>query len=111
MGRLTDAIKGLYGFKAVTRQNPEVLVLQVAVTRFLPTDDDRLAFVIVNLGVNIAYINISNDVSATNGIELSANGGSVAMNFKEDFDMVGSCWYGTAPGGAVNILVLEVSGE
>lgn len=110
MGRLSEAIKNLLGFNTKSVRNPVVGALQVAATRFLAPSDDRLAFVIINTGVNAAYILNANDVTAANGVLLAANGGNVAMVHQEDLFLVGDEWWGLAPGGAVNILVLEVVG-
>lgn len=111
MGRLSEAIEKLLGFKTKTFPNPLVGALQVGVTRFLNPNADRLAFLIVNTGVNAAYILNAPDVAAANGILLAANGGNVFIWYKEDMDIVGDYWYGMAPAGAVNIVVREIVGK
>lgn len=108
MGKLTDLIKGLFNIETYERRNPVVAALQAVQTQFLRVNDDRVAFLIVNLGVNVAYILNAQDVSATNGILIGANGGSINTIYSEDFFLVGEAWYGIAPAGAVNILVIEV---
>jgi len=110
MGRLSEAIIKELGFETQEFENRLVNQIPVAAAKIVTTNADRLVLIFVNLGVNNAYIHFNNDVSATNGIEVSANGGSVAMNYKEDFSLVGREWYGSAPAGLVNCLILEVIG-
>lgn len=110
MGRLSEAIKNLMGFETRENRNPVVDALQNVTTRFLNMHNDRLAFLIVNTGVNPAYILNAPDVAAANGILLAANGGNIFMSYKEDLSLVGDEWHGVAPAGVVNILVLEVLG-
>lgn len=110
MGKLTEMINNLFGVRTTSHHNPVVAALQIVSTKFLNVNDDRLGFLIVNLGANVAYILNNPDVSAVNGIMVGANGGAAHLIYKEDFTLVGDNWFGMAPGGPVNIMVLEVEG-
>lgn len=111
MGKLTEMINNLFGIKTISRRNPIVGALAIVETQFLRSNDDRVSFLVTNLGGNNAYILNEPGVSATNGIVLTANGGFYIGKYDEDFILCGDAWYGIAPGGAVNILVLEVLGR
>jgi len=99
----------LQQFKVKTRQNinPEVSTLTGGVDKVLGNNPNRLAWVIINLGANSAYVGFTNDVSASKGILLSALGGSASMVWDEDFETVGYEVYckGTA---ADTLYVIEV---
>lgn len=110
MGRLREIIEKLFGMKTISHRNRSVAAIAATETKVLPTDPDRLTFLIINLGANNAYILNRTGVSATNGIVLTANGGHYIGEYNKDFDMTGDNWFGIAPLGAVNILCLEVSG-
>lgn len=96
-------------FKVKTRQNinPEVSVLTGGVDRILGNNPNRLAWVIVNLGLNVAYLGFDQDVSATRGIVLTGGGGFVSMLWSEEFETVGYEIYcqGTL---ADNLYVIEI---
>jgi len=81
----------LQQFKVRTRQNinPEVSTLTGGVDKVLGNNPNRLAWLILNLGSNAAYLSFTNDPSATKGILLSAAGGTASMVWNEDFETVG----------------------
>ena len=110
MGRLSEAILKELGFGTEEFENRLVNQIPAASAKVVTTNADRVALIFINLGANNAYIHFNPDVSATNGIEISANGGTVGMYFKEDFSLVGREWYGVAPAGAVNCVIYEVIG-
>lgn len=70
---------------------------------------DRVGLVIINVGGNDLFIALDSGVSATNGIRLGANGGSVSMDVVNDFTMASRKWYGVAPTGNTNVFVLELA--
>lgn len=111
MGKLTEALMALFGMVTQEREDPEVVAITVAAVRVFKVDNDRVALYICNLGANDAYLSLDETVSATHGIVLSANGGNVALNFREDFGLVGRAWYASAPGGAVDCYTYEVVGQ
>jgi len=111
VGKLSDIIEKDFGLKTIYQRNHMVNALAIGETQFLRANDDRLAFIVVNLGANNAYILPEPGVLATNGIVLTANGGHYIGKYNEDFIMTGNNWFGIAPLGAVNILCLEVIGR
>lgn len=69
---------------------------------------DRVGLVIVNLGANNVYISTDSNVSTTNGILLSANGGNISMDVVRDFTFPSRRWWGIASGGTSACFVLEL---
>lgn len=71
-------------------------------------DDDRLGFTFVNLSVNDMYIGPFADVASSKGIKAGPNGGSIALVWFEDFEIVGREWFAIATGAASNLLLIEL---
>lgn len=96
-------------FKVKTRANvnPEVSTLTGGVDKILSNNPNRLAWVIINMGSNTAYLGFDRAVSSSKGIILSISGGSASMLWNEDFDLVG--WEVFAKGtNGDNLYVLEI---
>ena len=110
MGVLSELIKRLFDIKTEPRINDDTNTINVAETRIVKPNDDRVEFLVINLGVNNAFILPEPGVSATRGILLTPNGGHYLCEYDKDFHLVGKDWYGCAPLGAVNVLILEVIG-
>lgn len=75
-------------------------VTGAAMIEVLSGDADRVALTLVNLGATIIYVSPSLDVSATHGMRLGPNGGTVSMNVEEDSLLPSVGWYAVSPGGA-----------
>lgn len=72
----------------------------------------RYAFVVQNLGADPVFMRPRRAASATAGIRLGANGGSISFSVDEDFSLPGLEWWSfTSGAAAVDIIVLEVLGE
>jgi len=68
---------------------------------------DRVALVIVNQGANDVFIALNSGVSSSNGIRLTANGGSVALSVRDDFTLSSRKWYAVTAAATSAIYVLE----
>lgn len=111
MGRLADLVQKEMGGKTRVRFAAPGLVLGVAASRIVPQNANRLGLVIVNLSANNVFIAFDNQVSASHGIFLAPNGGSISMNYKDDFELVGFEVFGIASAAGSNIYCIEVIGE
>lgn len=111
MGRLADLIQQSMGGKTRVRFAAPGLTLGIAATRIVPQNADRLGLVITNLSANNVFIAFDNQVSSTHGIFLAPNGGSISMNYKDDFELVGFEVFGLASAAGSNIYYVEVIGE
>lgn len=88
----------------VNRGSPAIAAVA---SRLMIQDPDRLGFLVVNLSVNDVYMMIDGNVSATRGIKIGPNGGSIATIWFEDFEIVAWEWFAIAPAGASSVLVIE----
>jgi hypothetical protein len=79
------------------------------VSTIITGNADRLGLLLLNLSANTVYVSIDNSVSATNGIRLGANGGSVALNVTDDGMIQTRTWYGLATGAGSSMYILELS--
>ena len=97
-------------FKCKTRavENPVATSIGATAALLFNNNPNRLAWVLVNLSANALYIGLTPQVSATNGIYISPNGGWRSMIWDEDFQMTGWGIWGVAPAGASNCYSIEV---
>jgi hypothetical protein len=70
---------------------------------------DCMARLVVNLSSNTVYLGLSPAVSASNGIAVGANGGSVSLSVEEDFGFVTRELFAIAPAGSSQLYVLQLS--
>lgn len=93
---LSEMLFQLYGVRTTYTINPLVEDVDIAVTRILPHNPQRTSFVFYNLSANAIYISPRNTVSATEGIYVAPNGGSVVLTWDRDFELCSMEWYATA---------------
>ena len=105
---VADLIAREFGVVTRVTRNPMVDEVMIAKTQILPNNPSRLGWTAVNLSANNIYIALDQDVASTHGILLTPSGGSVSVNYKEDFESV--CWAAWAVAGADNsdIFIIEV---
>lgn len=104
---LHDLLDQLYGIKTSHKINMISDHVDIAVTKILNNNPNRVSFLIVNLSGNAVYIAPDNQVSATRGIYLAANGGTVGFQWDRDFDLCSMDWYGMSTVDARSLLILE----
>ncbi len=83
-----DLITERFGVKTRAVENPLLTKVDDTALMILANNPSRLAWVIINLSVNVLYIAFSKDVSDKKGIRLGASGGAASMIFDEDFHPV-----------------------
>jgi hypothetical protein len=75
-------------------------------TLLVPNNAERISLTFVNVAVNDAAITL-NATGSTGGIHLTASGGAVSFNIRDDATLPGRLWYGFSS-AASNLYVLEV---
>lgn len=100
-----------YGITTYSDENPLVNQIAITITKLLNNDPDRLQYTVVNLSINNAFIGFDGEVSATHGIPLAANGGSVSLRADEDGALVRKELYGIAVGAAADIYIIITKGR
>ena len=97
-----------FGFPTRAVENPVVAAVGTSALTVLRNNPDRVFWLVVNLSTNVVYVALSEEVSATHGIRLDANGGWVSMSVEEDGEAVGYEVYALATGADSDIYVLEM---
>ena len=77
-----------------------------SVQQVFGNDPERVSVLIVNTSTNSVYIGFSEAVSATNGLLLSANGGSFQSDVEEDLMLPIRAVYCLAAGAGSGLYVL-----
>jgi len=105
---VAELIEKRFGMVTRAQRNPLVNEVDIARTRILPNNPNRLAWTIQNLSGNNVFIALDLDVADTHGILLSPNGGSATMIYEEDFEA--TCWevFGVAAANNSDVFALEV---
>ncbi len=111
MGMLRKLTVDRFSVAVIPITNPEISSVGLAAARVLRQNPDRLGFNFVNLSVNDMYLGPFPDVSATKGIKVGPNGGSLATIWIEDFESVGQDWFVIATAAASNLLMIEYVAE
>ena len=111
MGKAYEYIKNRFGMSTRTVINPLTNAVATSVTKIAQNNADRLALTIVNVGANDVYIGFDAETSASRGIFVGANGGSLTLTVEEDFELITNNVYAISVGVASTIYVVEVEGE
>lgn len=90
-----------------TRINQSSLLVQNSSTQIVNNSPDRVGLVIVNGGAFDIFITPVAVGAPNAGIRLSANGGNVTMNIRDDFEVCAQAWIGISAGGAVLTYFME----
>ena len=86
-------------------------VVGVAVAELLGGDPERVLVFFLNLSANSLHVGLRATVSATNGILLAANGGSVSFNVIEDGTIPTRQFFVVAAAAASQMYVLSLRRE
>lgn len=96
------------GVKTSSRQSdPASTISQAAVVIFKP-DPRRLFFLFVNMGTGTIFLAPRPGVSATDGIFIPANGGTLSSSFRDDFILPALEWSGLGADANIPFYTLEV---
>lgn len=75
----------------------------------VPNNPDRLGLLIVNVGGDNVTLGLKQGVTASNGVLLAANGGSMSLDVREDFTLVTREWFAIATANTPNLYVLQMN--
>ena len=96
-------------FKGELTELEATVLIGTSVGTVIDSDPDRLGLLVMSLSSNVVYIGIENNVSATNGIRLSASGGSISFNVEDDGMILTRTIYGIATGAGSSVYILSLS--
>jgi len=108
MGVLRELVRKELGVDTYVKINPNLTSVSATAQKMLNNNPDRVAFVAINLGSNPIMIAPDESVSSTYGIRLDANGGSLSMYYKEDFELVGFEYWAITTTGTSTLYTIEV---
>lgn len=110
MGVLDDLIAKEFGVKTRHYINRELAEVGTAASKVIRADNDRLAFLIINMSSNAMYLAPEDIPSSAKGIILAANGGYYGALWSEELHLVGYQWNIIAAGAASDLFTFEVVG-
>jgi len=108
VANLADVLEARFGVRTEARASAVGFNVDIARTSVLRNDPARLAAVIVNLSAVAVFLAPDPLVSATHGIRLAANGGSLILTWDTDFDVTAWEWFGVADADNADVYTLEV---
>jgi len=106
-GAAAEFLRERYAGELTERENTKTV--GTAVSEVVESNPDRLGLLILNLSNNNVFVSIENNPSATNGIRLGANGGSVAFNVTDDGMIQTRAMSALADGAGSTVYVLELT--
>tara|TARA_S200002703_G_scaffold160053_1_gene176357 strand:+ start:1413 stop:1781 length:369 start_codon:yes stop_codon:yes gene_type:complete len=77
-----------------------------SVSNVLGNDPERVSFFLMNLGASDIYLSTTPSPSSSNGIVLSANGGFIGFNAKDDQIIPTMAWWALGAGASLPLQVL-----
>ena len=77
-------------------------------SQVLPNDFERMAYIMVNPGGSIVFVNFGTFQNLTSGIQLAPNGGSVSVNAHDDLCLPGFEAYAWTVSGASTLSIFAV---
>lgn len=105
---LSDLIADRFGVRTEAAIGRTATTVGTTAVDILRNDPRRVAATIINLGAVAIYVTPDGAPSATRGIRLGANGGSMTIEWEHDFDLVGWAWSAIADAAATPLLIIEV---
>lgn len=104
---LHEILESLYGVRTYPKENLQTTSVGVAAERIAINNPMRASLLVINMSANTIYLALTPNVSATQGIILAPNGGSVLFQWDRDFELVTEEWWALATGAASAIYTLE----
>lgn len=110
MPNVQDLIRGEFGAPAIIEQDPDNDGdIGTTSELLLRRDPNRAGLFIINLGSNTVLLNPGGQpATATRGIRLDANGGSISMNWRDDFVLPTEEWHAIAITASSQIRVYAI---
>lgn len=84
------------------------VLVTTSATKLVGNNPDRVMLMFVNLAGAPVFVLPGNNPSATNGISISQNGGSMVTIVRDDGTLPTREWYGVSTSGSASVYVLEL---
>lgn len=109
-GAALSVVQNLFGYLINEVESFPTITTGTPTSPFITQNADRLGLVIANTGLNVAYVGLSSLVGSNFGFLLTANGGSISLNIRDDLTLTTRAWWGAAVGASDVLYVLELIG-
>lgn len=96
-----------FGVETSTDFNPLISQVSTSVLKVLDNNPNRVAWSFMNISVNNIYVAFDEQVSATHGFYLSALGGGMVLNWRNDMELPGFAVYAIATGINSDVYIAE----
>jgi len=103
-----ELIERLYGVSTYTRDGGLTTSVGVAPVRIVKAHPGRVSLHIVNNSAGWINVFSRNNVSATRGYRLAPSGGSLIIEFQNDFSTVTSEYWAIAQNAGSAISIIEI---
>jgi len=103
-----ELVERQFGVKLGMAENTEGTTIGTTAGVIAKNNPRRVALVVVNLSANQIYIRPAQAPSATAGILVPPNGGSITMNANDDMILPSLEWQAVASGAASAYYTLEL---
>jgi len=98
-------------FGGLLRERQSAPTIGTSAVELLGADPERVFYIIVNLSPNDMHVSFRADVSATNGILIIAQGGSMEVDVESDGNLSALQLFGVAAAAASQLFILELRRE
>ena len=105
---LQDILDKRFGVKTRPVEGDPATQVGTTAALLVRNNPNRLALLVVNLSANIIYLGLTQGVASTQGIRLTANGGSAAFTPESDFIAPSWAWWAVASGANSDVYVMEI---
>mgnify|MGYP003135588750 CR=1 FL=1 len=102
-----DFLRQIYGLSTTSFQNPEISEVGTSVLQLLRRGPNRLSWTLINLSANTMYVAWSPDPSSSKGIVVSATGGALTLNIRDDYSLVMSPVWIVSSSSSSALFVIE----
>jgi len=108
---LAEILKQFVGATAFPRVNPEVSSVNLVATRVFRNRPNRFAAIVINTGIPSIWWSLDPTNTPGTGLLLQPNGGTLILDWREDFEMTGWEQFLVADVAPAPILSIELVSE
>lgn len=105
---MDDLLRNELGVNSHPGPESGTQAIGLTVGKILSNNPNRVGLTMINLSANTIYIGPENTTSSSEGIFLSANGGSLSFDWRTDMTLIPNQWFAVATGAASSLYILEV---
>ena len=101
-----DLLRAEYGVDAEILVNSEGVDIDTTDKVILKLNPRRVALMVMNLAANAVFIRPIDAATTSIGVRLDPNGGTMSLNWRDDFNMSAMEWHGIS--GTANQVFISI---